>query len=99
MQIVVCAFGAPPVRVRELRLTLAASRGEIGHDAHPSGVAKPADASDERSGKGAETVLTGEGPVCIEVPRDRYGSSASLLIPKHERHLTGFDDKVVAMYA
>lgn len=35
----------------------------------------------------------------IEVPRDRDGSFAPLLIPKHERRFTGFDDKIVAMYA
>jgi transposase-like protein len=33
------------------------------------------------------------------VPRDRSGSFEPLLIPKHERRFTGFDDKIVAMYA
>ncbi|MEG6660661.1 transposase, partial [Pseudomonas aeruginosa] len=50
-------------------------------------------------GKGAKTVLTQEGPIRIDVPRDREGSFAPLLIPKHERRFTGFDDKIVAMYA
>ena len=49
-----------------------------------------------RSGK---TVLTDDGPLRIEVPRDRDGSFEPLLIPKHERRFTGFDDKIVAMYA
>src|SRR5690606_7396915 len=40
-----------------------------------------------------------DGPIRIEVPRDRDGSFAPLLIPKHERRFTGFDDKIVAMYA
>ncbi|MCU9124539.1 IS256 family transposase, partial [Pseudomonas aeruginosa] len=40
-----------------------------------------------------------EGPIRIDVPRDREGSFAPLLIPKHERRFTGFDDKIVAMYA
>ena len=35
----------------------------------------------------------------IEVPRDRQGSFEPLLIGKHERRFTGFDDKIVAMYA
>ena len=35
----------------------------------------------------------------LEVPRDRDGSFEPLLIPKHERRFTGFDDKIVAMYA
>lgn len=44
-------------------------------------------------------MLTQEGPIRIDVPRDREGSFAPLLIPKHERRFTGFDDKIVAMYA
>ena len=44
-------------------------------------------------------MLTDDGPVRIEVPRDRDGSFEPLLIPKHERRFTGFDDKIVAMYA
>ena len=31
--------------------------------------------------------------------RDRQGHFEPLLIPKHERRFTGFDDKIVAMYA
>jgi transposase-like protein len=44
-------------------------------------------------------VLTEGGPVRIEVPRDRQGSFEPLLIGKHERRFTGFDDKIIAMYA
>lgn len=44
-------------------------------------------------------MLTEDGPIRIEVPRDRDGSFQPLLIPKHERRFTGFDDKIVAMHA
>lgn len=47
----------------------------------------------------AKTVLTGEGPVRIEVPRDRDGSFKPILIPKHERRFTGFDETIIALYA
>ena len=43
--------------------------------------------------------MTGDGPLRIEVPRDRQGSFEPLLIAKHERRFSGFDDKIVAMYA
>jgi putative transposase len=43
--------------------------------------------------------LTEDGPLRIEVPRDRDGSFEPLLIPKYERRFTGFDDKIIAMYA
>ncbi len=46
-----------------------------------------------------KTVLTEEGPARIDVPRDRESSFEPLLIPKHERRFTGFDEKFVAMYA
>jgi transposase-like protein len=52
-----------------------------------------------RNGKSGKTVLTDDGPLRIEVPRDREGSFEPLLIPKHERRFTGFDDKIIAMYA
>src|SRR5678816_487736 len=73
---------------------------ELGHHlGYPAGAAKPEDASNHRNGASAKTVLTDEGPVRIEVPRDREGSFEPVLIPKHERRFTGFDDKIVAMYA
>jgi putative transposase len=61
--------------------------------------AKPDDAGNHRNGKSSKTVLTDDGPLRIEVPRDRAGSFEPVLIPKHERRFTGFDDKIVAMYA
>ncbi|HEP7979121.1 TPA: IS256 family transposase [Pseudomonas aeruginosa] len=74
--------------------------GELNHHLGcPAGTAKPERMSNQRNGKGAKTVLTQEGPIRIDVPRDREGSFAPLLIPKHERRFTGFDDKIVAMYA
>jgi transposase-like protein len=64
----------------------------------PGGI-KPEDSSNHRNGASAKTVLTEEGPVRIEVPRDREGSFEPRLIAKHQRRFSGFDDKVVALYA
>jgi transposase-like protein len=69
------------------------------HLGYPPGAAKPEDAGNHRNGSSAKTVLTEDGPLRIEVPRDREGSFEPLLIAKHERRFTGFDDKIVAMYA
>ena len=44
-------------------------------------------------------MLTDTGALAIEVPRDRHGSFEPQLIGKHERRFTGFDDKIVSMYA
>lgn len=59
----------------------------------------PASVTNQRNGKGVKTVLTEDGPIRIEVSRKRDGSFEPLLIPKHERLLSGFDDKIVAVYA
>jgi len=74
--------------------------GEMNHHlGYPAGAAKPEAVSNQRNGRGTKTVLTEDGPIRIDVPRDREGSFDPLLIPKHERRFTGFDDKIVAMYA
>jgi len=67
---------------------------ELGH--HLGQADEP---GNHRNGVSAKTVVTDEGPVRIDVPRDRQGSFEPLLIAKHERRFTGFDDKIVAMYA
>lgn len=70
------------------------------HLGYPNGASKPeASGGNQRNGRSAKTVLAGDGPLRIEVPRDREGSFEPVLIPKHERRFTGFDDKIVAMYA
>jgi len=35
----------------------------------------------------------------IDVPRDRHGAFEPQMIGKHERRFTGFDDKIIALYA
>ena len=69
------------------------------HLGYAPGSEKPQDANNHRNGATGKTVLTDDGPLRIDVPRDRAGSFEPLLIPKHERRFTGFDDKIVAMYA
>ena len=69
------------------------------HLGYRPGADKPEDSSNHRNGASAKTVLTGDGPLRIEVPRDRQGSFEPMLIAKHERRFSGFDDKIVAMYA
>jgi len=52
-----------------------AQGGEMNHHlGYLPGAAKPEAVTKQRNGKGAKTVLTEEGPIRIEVPRDRDGS-------------------------
>ena len=74
--------------------------GELSHHlGYPPGASKPEDSGNQRNGTSAKKVHTEDGTLRIDVPRDREGSFEPLLIGKHERRFTGFDDKVVAMYA
>ena len=74
--------------------------GELSHHlGYPPGTAKPEDATNHRNGRSGKTVLTNDGALRIEVPRDRDGSFEPVLIPKHERRFTGFDEKIIARYA
>ena len=73
---------------------------ELGHHlGYPAGGERPDETSNHRNGTSGKTVLTDDGPLRLDIPRDRDGSFAPILIPKHQRRVTGFDDKIIAMYA
>ena len=60
--------------------------GELSHHlGYPPGGERPVEAGNHRNGASAKTVLTDDGPLRIDVPRDRQGSFEPVLIPKHER--------------
>ena len=69
------------------------------HLGYPPGAEKPEPSANQRNGRSRKTVITDDGPLALEIPRDRDGSFEPLLIPKHVRRFTGFDDKIIAMYA
>jgi putative transposase len=74
--------------------------GELTHHlGYPPGGAKPEDVANHRNGTSPKTVLTDDGPLAIEVPRDRQGTFEPRLMPKHARRFAGFDDKILALYA
>ena len=52
-----------------------------------------------RNGSSHKTVRTDVGEVRLSVPRDRAGTFAPTVVPKHSRRLAGFDDAVLSLYA
>ena len=52
-----------------------------------------------RNGYSSKTVLTDDGELELAIPRDRIGSFEPLIVPKGERRLDGFDDRIVSLYA
>jgi len=74
--------------------------GELTHHlGYPPGGEKPDATTNHRNGTGSKTVLTDDGSLTIDIPRDRDGTFEPRLIAKHERRFTGFDDKILALYA
>lgn len=69
------------------------------HLGYEPGGDKPAGSENHRNGSSGKTVLTDDGPLRINVPRDRHGDFEPQIIGKHERRFTGFDDKIIALYA
>ena len=52
-----------------------------------------------RNGKSKKTLKGEFGELPIEIPRDRQGSFEPQLIPKHQTRWSGFDDKILSLYA
>jgi len=74
--------------------------GELTHHlGYPPGGEKPPETANHRNGTSGKTVLTDDGPLTLDIPRDRDGTFEPQLIGKHERRFAGFDDKILALYA
>lgn len=69
------------------------------HFGSEPGGAKPEGAANHRNGSGGKTVLTDDGALRFDATRDRQGAFEPQLIGKHERRFTGFNDKIILMYA
>lgn len=69
------------------------------HLGYERGEAPPEGQSNRRNGSSSKTLRTNQGAMEVQVPRDRDGSFEPQLVPKHQRHFDGFDDKIVSMYA
>jgi len=59
----------------------------------------PASQKNRRNGRSSKTVQGDLGKVTINTPRDRDGSFEPQLVPKYQRRLAGFDEKILALYA
>ena len=78
---------------RALQAEMEAHLGHGKHDAviNPTG--------NTRNGKSVKTLKGEFGELPIEIPRDRNGSFEPQLIPKHQTRWSGFDDKILSLYA
>ena len=68
----------------------------VGYEPHdPAGH----NTGNSRNGTRTKTVLTDIGPVELDVPRDRDGSFAPVIVPKRKRRLGGVDAMVCSLSA
>jgi len=78
---------------RALQAEMAAHLGHGKHEAVENL------AGNTRNGKSQKTLKGEFGELPIDIPRDRHGSFEPQLIPKHQTRWTGFDDKILSLYA
>ena len=68
----------------------------LGYEPH---AAEGKNSGNSRNGTSRKTLKSDLGDLPIEVPRDRKSEFEPLIVPKGQRRFTGFDDKILSMYA
>jgi putative transposase len=66
---------------------------------HPTESASKPRAKNRRNGRSQKTIQGDLGEFTLSTPRDRDATFEPQLVPKHQRRLTGFDEKILALYA
>lgn len=69
------------------------------HLGYGRGEEKPKGQRNHRNGSTPKTIKTDNGEVPLDIPRDRESSFEPRFVPKGLRRFTGFDDKVLGLYA
>jgi len=58
-----------------------------------------ADVDNARNGASSKNLITGNGLITIDVPRDRDAKFEPVLIPKRQTRIDGLDQKIISLYA
>jgi len=78
-------------RAMEVELT-----DHLGFEPHQE---PPGGAGNTRNGSTPKTLITEQGEVRIDTPRDRAGTFEPQIVRKRQRRFEGFDDKILALYS
>src|SRR5919108_663313 len=78
-------------RALEVELT-----DHLGYEPHQE---PPGGTGNTRNGSTPKTLITDNGPVPIDTPRDRDGTFEPQIVRKRQRRFEGFDDKILALYS
>ena len=68
----------------------------LGHDKHE---AVTNAAGNARNGHRGKTLKGDFGEFSLAIPRDRHAAFEPQLVAKHQTCWTGFDDKIISLYA
>ena len=71
----------------------------VDHLGYGSGDPAGHGSGNSRNGKSTKTVATANGPVEIDVPRDRNGSFEPVIVPKRARRIGNIDDMILSLYS
>ena len=82
-----------------LESTRTASREGLQNTQSHDGSAPKRIGKNRRNGTSPKTIQGDMGKLPLDIPRDREGTFDPQLIPKHQRRLAGFDEKILALYA
>jgi transposase-like protein len=66
----------------------------LGYEKH-----SPKPSSNSRNGYSTKSIITDDGEVPIDVPRDRESSFEPKLVRKHQTRFQSMDDKILSLYA
>ncbi len=69
------------------------------HLGYGVGAEPPEAQANRRNGLSEKTLRTVDGPLRLELPRDRDASFEPRIVPKHARSFDGFDEQILALYA
>jgi putative transposase len=86
-------------RLRKRLIERAAGAELTHHLGYPPSGEPPEGQGNRRNGTGSKTLRTIDGPVRVEMPRDRDASFEPRIVPKHARDFDGFDEQILALYA
>src|SRR3984957_3647087 len=78
-------------RALEVELT-----DHVGYEPHQE---PPGGTGNTRNGTSPKTLVTEDGQVEIDAPRDRNGTFEPQIVRKRQRRFEGFDDKILALYS
>ena len=70
-----------------------------GHLGYEKSSSEDKSTSNRRNGYSTKTIKTSIGEGKIKVPRDRDGSFDPMVVGKHQRDVSGIENKVLALYA